>query len=114
MSEVKETLVHKVTLSSGKVVLLRELKIKHTKLAARAAGGKNTNNTALMGIEMQEELLRMLIAKVDEVVPSHAQLLDLDSLFSVSEYTQLAKVVSGMMGGDEGEPTVSMSSTGAQ
>ncbi len=49
--------VYKVTLSSKKVVLLRELKIKHQELAAQAASPKSNGDTTLFALLSQKELL---------------------------------------------------------
>lgn len=106
--------VTKVTLGSGKVVFLRELKIRHTKLAAQAAGKKAGENKALLAMEMQEELLRQLVVEVDGARVHQSQLISLDDLFSVAEYSQLLKVISTMSGDDLGEPQISMSNTGEQ
>lgn len=102
MSET--TLVTKVTLGTGKTVLLRELQIKHTELAAQAASPKARGDQMLLGMLMQKELLKLLVVAVGQpgqepqpVKP--VQLEDLDSHFSMREYGQLMQVIGELTGG---------------
>ena len=93
--------VHKVTLSTGKEILLREVKIKDQELAAQAAAGvAGSDNNLTLALAMQKEMLKMLITQVDGSKPAPAQLEDLDGLFSYSEYMQLVSVL-GKLTGDE-------------
>lgn len=94
-----ETFVSKVTLSTGKVVLIREPKIKDQELATRAASATVKGDNAFnMGMAMQKEMLKLLIVKVNETSPKATELEDLDGLFSYSEYMQLIKVVGKVAG----------------
>lgn len=94
-------MVTKVTLSTGKVVLLRDLKIKHTELAAQAAAHRAGGDANVLMILMQKELMKLLIVKVDDKVSSASDLEDMDGLFSLMEYSQLSSVVKKLTGGDE-------------
>jgi len=96
----KQEAVHKVTLSSGKVVLIRDPKIKHQELAVRAIGSKSTNQieTALL---MQKELVKMLVAQINGKAPTSIELENLDDLFSIAEYMQVNQVISQLMGGGD-------------
>lgn len=85
------TMVHKVTLGSGKVVLLRDIKIKHYELAMKAAGHKAGKNELLAGFSSSCELLKMLIVQIDGKDVSKSGVEDLDALFSASEFRQLSK-----------------------
>jgi hypothetical protein len=91
--------VAKVTLSSGKVVHLREMRIKHTETAAELAGPRAGENRALLGMLVQKELLKLLILDVDGRKLSGTEVEDLDALFTFGEYSQLLKVVDQLTGG---------------
>lgn len=93
--------VVKVTLSSKKVVLIRELKIKHQELAAMAASPRANGDNAMFALLMQKELLKQLIVSINGQPVKPGQLEDLDSLFSFAEYTQLNQVLNKLVGGDE-------------
>ncbi len=84
--------VHKVTLSTEKVVLLQEPKMKHMKLAEKLAGGN------MAGLGFQEELLKQLIVKVDETEIKKPDLCDLDDLFSLAEIMQLYGFLGKLLG----------------
>ena len=96
-----EMLVHKVTLGSKKVVLIREMMIKHQELAARAASGKvsNPDNKMELAIAMQNELLKILVVKIDGKVIKPIDLEDLDNVFKYAEYAQLLQVIEKLTGG---------------
>lgn len=95
--------VFKVTLSSGKVVLLRELKIKHQELAAMAAAPKAAGDTTLFALLSQKELLKQLIVQVNGKPVKPAQLEDLDGLFSFVEFNQLNQALNKLGGDDAGK-----------
>lgn len=92
--------VVKVTLGTGKVVLLRQVLIKHQDLAAQAAAQKmgSNNNELALGVCMQKELLKLLIVQMNGQDIKPVQLEDLDSLFTFSEYIQLTKVLDKLLG----------------
>ena len=107
-----EEMVHKVTLNSGKVVLLRDFKIKHQRLAAQAAAGKGGDNSNVLGILMAEEILKMLLFQIDGVAVEPAKLEDLDSIFTYPEYGQLLQVITELMGGAVDAPKMELVSSG--
>lgn len=128
MENVMDTF--KVTLSTGKIVLLREPRINDQELAAKAAGGRiggsqHTNQMA-MGAVMQKEMLKLLVVAIghkaeegeEEAPPKPvkpAELENLDGLFKYNEYMQLSKVLEKIMGGDDvlmGNFQIEMSSSG--
>ena len=90
--------VFKVTLSTKKVVLLREVKIKHQELAAMSASPKSGGDNTVFAILMQKELLKQLIVQVNGKAVKPMELEDLDNLFSFSEYTQLNQVLNKVTG----------------
>lgn len=98
----EEVLVHKVTLGSGKIVLLREMKIKDQELGAKAAANKvGSDNKFAIAIAMQQEFLKMLIVQIDGEKPDKAKLENLDAVFSYSEYQQLVQALDKITGGAE-------------
>jgi hypothetical protein len=92
---------YKFTLSSGKSILIREPKIKDTRLCAQIAGKGTSDNQALLVVRMQEELLKILLVKVDDTEVSAIQKENLDDLFTVKEYGQALQCV--QMVSDDGE-----------
>lgn len=112
-----ETFVTKVTLSSKKIVLLREPKIKDQELAAKAAAsqvGENSNTALAMA--MQKEMLKMLTVQIDGKDVKPVQLEDLDSVFNYRDYSELSKVVQQLMGydgKDEGNVKVELTKHGS-
>lgn len=91
----------KVTLSTKKVVLLREMKISHQELAAQAVGNKAGDNQMLMALLMGKELVKMLVYSINDQKPTVLQLEKIDDLFTVAEYGQIQKVIQSLMGGDD-------------
>jgi hypothetical protein len=99
---MSEMLVHKVTLSSGKKVLLRPIKIRDQELAAQAAANSvGSDNQVALAVVMQKELVKLLLVQIDEKAPSAAEREDLDSLLEFQEYTQVTQVVQKLMGVDQ-------------
>jgi hypothetical protein len=101
MSEVTEA-VHKVSLKSGRVVMLRDPKISDMEHATSIAGKGNFDNQALLGSKVQKEMLKLLITSIgknDEngeyqgKKPSLTEIQQLDTLFTLREYNQLCSVV---------------------
>ncbi len=93
--------VHKVVLSTGKEVMLKEMKIKYQNLAVKAIGNKAGDNQLYMGSLMQEELLKMLVVEINGKKPEPKIMENLDEVFSFQEYRQLLSVVGKIMGGNE-------------
>jgi hypothetical protein len=106
----------KVVLSGNKEVLLREMKLKYQNLALQAIGAKGKDNQLLAGAMMVQELIKILIIKVDGQEIKKQQLESLDEIFSFKQIQQLQTVVGKMMGGDdeEGELTTEFVSIGGQ
>ncbi len=93
--------VIKVTLSTGKVALLREMKIADQEVAAQEVSSRTNGDPNLMGLFMQKALVKNLLVQIDgEEVPATKRE-DLDSLFTMPEYSQLLKVIKELMGGDD-------------
>lgn len=108
-----EKIVHKVILKGGKEVLLHDPKIKHKNLAMQAAAPKSKDSQLLLATLFQDELLKILIAQVNGKPVSAAALENLDELFTMSEYRQVMKAVTKLMGDDDaGEPAMEFMPTG--
>lgn len=110
-SESKQAL-HRFTLFSGKTVTLREPKIFHTRSAAQVAGKKAGENQAFLNALMQEEVVKLLVVHVNDERLKESQKENLDSIFSVKEYSQVLQAVQ-MLGGEEvGKPTMEIETSG--
>lgn len=98
--------VIKVTLSSGKIVYLRELKISDTETAAQMVALKANGDNNMLQVYMQKALLQLVLVAIADATGSRQALSamqkeDLDSLLTMGEYTQLLKVISKISGGDD-------------
>ena len=80
---VENQVVHKVSLKSGKVVMLRDPLISDMEHATSIAGKGNFDNQALLGTKVQKEMLKLLIVSIDK-------------LFTLKEYNQLCAVVKNL------------------
>lgn len=101
MSEDKKPIsAIKVTLPSGRVAILREMKISDSNLAAKKLG-KSQMNQAAMGMAISQELLKILLLKLDDKDLNHADKNDLDNLLSMTEYNCLMKVIQKISGDDD-------------
>jgi hypothetical protein len=98
--------VHKVTLSSKKVIYLREPKIADTETAATVAGKGNSDNQALVGVKLQKEMLKLLLVQVGEQKLSLTDKEQLDKWLTVSEYGQAIKVMNQLVGSEGNEPVI--------
>jgi hypothetical protein len=93
--------VAKVTLSSGKIVLLRELRITDTEVAAQKVASRSQGDGNVLQVLMQKALLQLVLVQIDGKPVSETDKEDMNSLFNLQEYTQLLKVLQKMSGGDE-------------
>ena len=93
--------VVKVTLSSGKVVLLHELKISHVENAAQAVAPRANGDANVLQFLMQKAILQGVLFQIDGKDVTAIEREDMDSLFSMAEYAQLLSVITKMSGGDD-------------
>ncbi len=112
-------MVHKVVLSSGKVVLFREMEMRHEELATEIASGKAGDKMTMVGYHMQNELIKLLIvgfSPSEEAKPKKlnaSELEDLSSRFKYADIVQMRKVVGKLMGEDSAkELPIEMISSG--
>jgi len=93
----------KFTLSSGKVVHLREPLISDTETAAQTAGKQASGDNQLhMGMLLQKELLKLLLVKVDNKALNLTEKQQLDKHFKFKEYSECLRAVKMVLGEDEG------------
>jgi len=94
---------HKLTLSTGKVVLVREPKIRDQELAAQLAGAKAGNDNNLAAAMLwQKELAKLLLMKINDKDLTSAEKENLDDLFSLREYSEVSMALKQVVG-DAGE-----------
>jgi tRNA threonylcarbamoyladenosine modification (KEOPS) complex Cgi121 subunit len=110
----EETLVHKVTLSTGKVVLLREIELKDEEIAAKNIGKKAGDSEIAAGLMMATEMLKLIIVKVDDKVLSATDRLSFNGILTYPEIVQARRVVQKLMGEMGAEPTVELEISGQQ
>jgi hypothetical protein len=84
---------YKVKLSSGKEVMLRQIRIKDQELAAKAASRGNDDSKYGMAISMQKELVKILLVQINGKALKAIEKEDLDSIFTYAEYMQLVEVL---------------------
>lgn len=90
---------HKLTLSTGKVVLVREPKIKDQELSAQLAGAKAGNDNNLSAaILWQKEMTKLLLLKINDKQLTAAEKENLDELFSLREYGEVSMALKQLIG----------------
>jgi len=99
--EMAKTQAAKVTLSSGKVVILRMPKISDTELAAQEVALKSNGDGNLLQFLTQKALIKNLIMKIDDKDLMPVERENFDELFNMAEYNQLIKAVGKISGGDD-------------
>ena len=107
----KKTL-YKVTLSTGKVVVLTKLLIETKNNAVQAAAQRLPADSpqAVFNTIMGDELLRLLIISVNGKEIDSVSRENIDSILEFSEYTEISEVVGGMISAGESKkkPIVEM------
>lgn len=91
----------KVTLGSGKIVIIREMKISHTELAAQEVAPKAAGDANVLQVLMQKALVKNLLVEINGQPVTAQDREKMDDLFSMAEYTQLLTVIKEMSGGDD-------------
>jgi hypothetical protein len=91
---------HKVTLGTGKVVILREPEINDQETSMALAAPKGKDSPFLLVTIAQKELLKLLILEIDGKRPSKIELEQLSKMFTLGEYNQLQAYLGKMSGGD--------------
>lgn len=93
----------KVTLPSGKVVLLREMKVRFEDLALKSVGNKAGKNEMYSQKLVGDEMLKLLLISVDGKKPAPLELENIDEMFAYRDIIALRKVVHKITGAEEGE-----------
>jgi hypothetical protein len=93
---------HKVTLGTGKVVLLRDPTINDQEMAMQIAAPRAKDNPMLLVSFAQKEMIKLLILEIDGVKPSKSDLEQLSRFFSLFEFNQLQAYLGKMAAGDMG------------
>jgi hypothetical protein len=105
--------VVKVTLSSGKVVILKKMLIKHQEQAALLVGDRANDNGVVFSMLMQKELLKLLLHSVNGVELKDADKQVLDDHFDIEEYYQISGVIGKLTGNDnKGKPILEVVKSG--
>lgn len=106
----------KVVLSSGKVALLREMKISDSEKAAQQVSSRANGDMNVLQMLMQKALVQILLVKISKDEKETPRTVtgnekeDMDSLFTMSEYGQLLKVIGKLSGAEDmgKEPRIEM------
>lgn len=100
--------VAKFTLSSGKVIYLKEPSIGDTEKAAQVAGKKaGSDNQVYLGVLLQKEMIKILLVQVDDKKLSLTDKEQLEKLFTFKEYNQALKAAQMVMA-DEGNEQLTL------
>ena len=102
--EQQETPVYKFTLSSKKVIFLREPKMRDSEDAIKVAGMKaGENNVAYMGLLTQKELFKKLLVQVDGKKLSATEKENLNDMFTYKEWNQCMKALQKVTAEEDAE-----------
>ena len=95
--------VYKFTLSSGKVIYLKEPTILDSEHATKVAGNlAGSENAAYLGTLYQKEMVKALLVQVGENKLSMNDKANIQSIFNFKEYGQVLKALKAVTGDDEG------------
>ena len=98
--DLKTKTFHQFTLTTGKVVLLKEPEMDMIENASKAMGAGSENSMA-SGISFQKELLKLLLYSIDGKVLSMTEKEALKMFFNFKESMQMLKAVSKVIGEDD-------------
>lgn len=91
---------HKVTLGTGKVVILREPTINDQETAMALSAPRAKDSPMLLVSFAQKEMLKLMILEVDGKTPSKVELEQLSKMFTLLEFNQLQQYMGKMVAGD--------------
>lgn len=103
MSEMKKENVYRVSLPSGKVIHMREMKMKYEDLAMQAVGTRGKGNEAYQQKLMADELMKILLVDVDGKVLAPADREKLNDILDYRDIVAVRKIMLKITGSDEGE-----------
>lgn len=104
--------VHKVTLSTKKVVLFKEIELRDEELAAKAASKSAGDSPTGMGYGLMNELVKNLIVEIDGKKLTGNERAQIGTLLTYQEFKQCRKYVEKLVGEDQAEPQVEFVSSG--
>lgn len=110
LSSAKPINAYRVVMPTKRVAYIRELKISDNMLAAKSVGKKSGNNIETM-LSMQNELLKLVLVKIDDQALDHRDKNDLDALLNLAEYKCLLKVLDKIGGEEESGEEAEMEMT---
>ena len=94
----KKTPAMQVTLSTGKVVILRHPKIVDMEDASMVAGHGIQGNNPGMGVKLNRQLISRLLLQVNGKNLTLVETEQMDALFTVPEFLQLTQAINEAMG----------------
>ena len=100
---MSELMVTKVTLTTKKIVYLKEPTVDDMEAAGQVAGQISKGNDTQMGMALQKELLKRVLVQVNDKKLGLAEKEGINKMFSLKEYTQVMKVIKDLSGMDEDE-----------
>ncbi len=105
----------KVTLTTGKVVLIRDMKVSDSEAAAQEVAPRSNGDANVLQVLAQKALVKRLVVAVDDKALSMTEKEDIDGLFSIREYNQVLTAIKKMTGDDGGnEPRLEVVNSGEQ
>lgn len=108
--------VFKLTLSSGKVVLVRDIEMKDEEIASTIAGKKAGDNQLAMMMSFQTEMTKLIVMKVDDkdLTAQERQMLG-KNILDRRDFVQVRGwVAKNLMGEMTAEPQVEFVTSGQQ
>jgi hypothetical protein len=95
----------KLTLKTGKVVILKDLQVGDQEQAAEAARLTQGMSSVVQAMKMQQELIKGLIVSINGKAPSALERESLKTILTIQEFGQIASFV-GELTGEGEKPTV--------
>lgn len=96
---------YKLTMQSGKIVVMREMKIKDFQLATELT--RDASSAVATEVKLQNEIIKMLIVSINDKVLKPSDKEVLDDILTMSEYIQLKMFIQELLGNAQ-KPTVEM------
>jgi 3,4-dihydroxy-2-butanone 4-phosphate synthase len=106
--------VHKVTLKTGKIVIVKDLDMRDEENATLIASKKAVDQPMAFSIFFLNELTKLLILEIDTVKITANDKLQIERLLTRAEFNQVRQAVGSLMGEDQALPQIETEVTGAQ
>lgn len=108
------SMVNKVTLSTGRVVILKELEMRDDENATLLAAKKAGDSPLAFSIFMLTELTKILVLEIDGKKLTAQDKLQIDKTLSRQEFQEVRQVVGKLMGDPSTLPTIEAVASGQQ